>query len=122
MPDWDLLLEDLQLATMVDGAEPYGIVHDGAIAIEGGNIVWVGAAADLPATDRINARSLGGRWVTPALIDCHTHLVFAGNRAAEFEQRLEGMSYEEISRSGGGIMSTVDATRAASGIELQRET
>jgi imidazolonepropionase len=122
MPDWDLLLEDMHLATMVEGAGPYGIIENGAIAISGGDIAWIGAAADLPEHDITDIRSLGGRWVTPALIDCHTHLVFAGNRAAEFEQRLEGMSYEEIARSGGGIMSTVNATRAASGIDLQRAT
>ncbi len=122
MPDWDLLLEDMHLATMVDGAGAYGIIENGAIAISGDDIAWVGAAADLPEHDITDIRSLEGRWVTPALIDCHTHLVFAGNRAAEFEQRLQGMSYEEIARSGGGIMSTVNATRAASGIELQRET
>ncbi len=122
MPDWDLLLEDLHLATMVEGAQPYGIVENGAIALSGGEIAWVGAAADLPEHDTVDIRSLEGRWVTPALIDCHTHLAFAGNRAAEFEQRLAGVSYEEIARSGGGIMSTVKATRAASGIELQRET
>lgn len=119
MPQWDLLLEDLELATMVDGGEPYGIVEDGAIAVSAGKIAWVGAAADLPTHSSRETRSLGGSWVTPALIDCHTHLVFAGNRAEEFELRLEGASYEDIARAGGGIMSTVAATRAASAAELQ---
>lgn len=122
MADWDLLLDEVRLATMVEGAAPYGIIDNGAIAIAGGNIAWVGAAADLPQQQAAEVRSLEGRWATPALIDCHTHLVFAGNRAEEFERRLKGVSYEEIARSGGGIMSTVNATRAASGIELQRET
>ncbi len=122
MPDWDLLLEDLHLATMAEGGQPYGIVENGAIAFSDGNIAWVGPAARLPDNDTRETRSLDGGWVTPALIDCHTHLVFAGNRATEFEQRLEGLSYEAIARSGGGIMSTVNATREASGIELQRES
>ncbi|HSG34033.1 MAG TPA: imidazolonepropionase, partial [Sphingomonadaceae bacterium] len=71
MAEWDLLLEDVRLATMVDGALPYGIIEDGAIAIAGGNIAWVGAAAELPDLDAAVTRSLAGRWVTPALIDCH---------------------------------------------------
>ena len=118
MPSWDLLLTDVHLATMTEGAMPYGIVENGALAVSGGNIAWVGPAAEVPANDSRKTRSLEGRWLTPALIDCHTHLVFAGNRAAEFEQRLQGVSYEDIARAGGGIMSTVDATRAASIDEL----
>ncbi len=122
MADWDLLLKDMHLATMTDGAAPYGIVENAAIAISGGRIAWVGPAAELPATGNCETRSLNGQWLTPALIDCHTHLVFAGNRAEEFELRLQGVSYEEIARSGGGIMSTVNATRAASNDELQSAT
>lgn len=118
MSSWDLLLTDVHLATMSDGAGPYGIVEDGALAVSDGKIAWVGPASQLPANSSSVSRSLEGRWLTPALIDCHTHLVFAGNRAAEFEQRLQGMSYEDISRAGGGIMSTVNATRAASNDEL----
>ncbi|MDX1403974.1 MAG: imidazolonepropionase [Woeseiaceae bacterium] len=121
MADWDLLLEDVHLATMAESAGPFGIIEDAAIAIRGGRIDWVGSAAELPEDHGVSSRSLNGCWATPALIDCHTHLVFAGNRAEEFEQRLAGVSYEEIARRGGGIMSTVIATRAASGIELQRE-
>ncbi|HAW46793.1 MAG TPA: imidazolonepropionase, partial [Roseovarius sp.] len=87
---------------------------EAAIAIDGGTIRWVGPAQDLPAgMASWPARSLGGRLVTPALIDCHTHIVHGGNRAREFEMRLEGASYEEIARAGGGIVSTVSATRDA---------
>jgi imidazolonepropionase len=122
MPSWDLLLTDVHLATMSEGAAAYGIVEDGAIAVSGGTIAWLGAQSELPAAESRETRSLEGRWMTPALIDCHTHLVFAGNRAAEFEQRLQGESYEDIARAGGGIMSTVNATRAASNDELLRAT
>ncbi|HKC44615.1 MAG TPA: imidazolonepropionase [Burkholderiales bacterium] len=101
---------------MVAGPE-YGAIHDGAIAVRGGRIAWVGARADLPAALRTAAtreHDAGGRWITPGLIDCHTHLVYAGSRAGEFEQRLNGASYEAIARAGGGIRATVAATRAAS--------
>lgn len=114
MSDWDLLLTDTHLATMRSGAAPYGIIADAALAIADGKIAWVGAAAELPDTRCARKESLQGRWLTPALIDCHTHLVFAGNRATEFEARLNGATYEEIAASGGGIMSTVRATRDAS--------
>lgn len=119
---WDLLLTDANLATMAEGASPYGIVENGALAISGDSIAWLGPAADLPSHDACEIRSLRGGWLTPALIDCHTHLVFAGNRAVEFEQRLQGVSYEEIAHAGGGIMSTVNATRAASNDELLTAT
>jgi imidazolonepropionase len=95
----------------------YGEIEDGAIAVRGGRIAWVGARAALPAALRTSAtreHDAGGRWITPGLIDCHTHLVYAGSRAGEFEQRLNGATYEEIARAGGGIRSTVAATRAAS--------
>lgn len=114
MPRWDTVLIDFDAATMCEDAGPYGVIEDAAMAIEDGHIAWLGPRADLPATDSVETRSLGSRWVTPALIDCHTHLVFGGDRAAEFERRLEGASYEEIARAGGGIMSTVTATREAS--------
>ena len=103
------------------GGEPYGAIRDGAVAISGDRIAWVGPASELPrglsegAGDLLDAR---GGWVTPGLIDCHTHLVFGGNRAREFEMRLEGATYEEIARAGGGILSTVAATRAATDDEL----
>ncbi|MGB5246120.1 MAG: imidazolonepropionase [Woeseia sp.] len=118
MPSWDLLITDARLATMRAGDKPYGILEDAALAVSGGRIAWLGAARDLPKTAAADTHSAGGQWLTPGLIDCHTHLVFGGNRAAEFEQRLAGASYEEIARAGGGIMSTVRATRAASDEEL----
>lgn len=118
MPDWDLLLTDVNIATMAANSEPYGIIENAALAIAAGKIAWLGSADDVPPADIRETRSLGGRWLTPALIDCHTHLVFGGNRASEFEQRLKGISYEEIARAGGGIMSTVNATRAADSDEL----
>lgn len=123
MPHWDLLLTDARIATLQTGAAPYGILAgddagDGAIAVKDGNIVWLGPQSQLPQGTTRESRSLNGRWITPALIDCHTHLVFAGNRAAEFEQRLQGASYEDIARAGGGILSTVKATRAATEDEL----
>src|SRR5690606_11650135 len=114
MSDWDLLLTDCHAATMVPGEARYGALADAAVAIRGGEIAWIGPASALPPGTAAGTRTLGGRWITPALVDCHTHLVFAGDRAAEFEQRLEGASYEDIAKAGGGILSTVRATRAAS--------
>jgi len=99
---------------MVAGGEPYGAIEDGAILIRDGRIAWVGARANLPDHEATETDRLGGAWVTPGLIDCHTHLVFGGDRSGEFEQRLEGATYEEIARAGGGIVSSVKATRAAS--------
>jgi imidazolonepropionase len=112
------LITDCRLATMVEGGEPYGAIDDGAILIAEGRIVWVGARGDLPAHEAKQTDRLDGRWVTPGLIDCHTHLVFGGDRSGEFEQRLGGATYEEIARAGGGIVSSVAATRAASEDEL----
>lgn len=122
LPDWDLLLTDMNVATMAAGRGPYGVIKNAAIAVAAGRIAWIGRKADLPPATVIDRRSLDGLWLTPALIDCHTHLVFAGNRAAEFEQRLGGASYEEIARAGGGIMSTVNATRAAKTADLLQQT
>jgi len=113
MQDWDLLLTDANIATMNAGGVPYGILEDAALAVVGEQIAWLGPTTELPPNTSRDSRSMAGQWLTPALIDCHTHLVFAGNRAAEFEQRLGGASYEEIARAGGGIMSTVNATRDA---------
>ena len=118
MSDWDLLLTGANIASMRAGAGEFGIIEDGAVAVAGGEIAWVGPATDLPDAGARESRSCNGMWITPALIDCHTHLIFGGDRAAEFEQRLEGVSYEEISRAGGGIVSTVNATRAADNDEL----
>ena len=119
MTEWDHLLTDVNLATMQPGGEPYGCIENAALAIKDGNIAWLGPAGEVPAASAKQTLSLGGRWVTPALIDCHTHLVFGGNRAAEFEQRLGGASYEEIALAGGGILSTVRATRSSSQDDLQ---
>ncbi len=116
-PRWDSLWLNLNLATLRDG---YGIVEDGAIAVRGGRIAWVGRRADLPAGARADAEHDGaGGWLTPGLVDCHTHVVHAGNRSDEFEARLQGVPYEEIARRGGGIVSTMRATRAASDAELR---
>ena len=112
------LITDCRLATMVPGGEPYGAVEDGALLIRDGRIVWAGARADLPAHEAAEISRLDGRWVTPGLVDCHTHLVFGGDRSGEFEQRLGGATYEQIARAGGGIVSSVAATRAASEDEL----
>ena len=112
----DLLLTDARIATMA--GDDYGVIDAGAVAIADGRITWIGPQSDLPDNAATMTRSLAGRWITPALIDCHTHLVFGGDRAGEFEQRLRGASYEDIARAGGGIMSTVRATREASADEL----
>ena len=117
---WDRLLLDATLATFA-GDEPYGLLRCGAIALSGGRIDWVGPMDALPADARQRAahvETLDGALVTPGLVDCHTHLVFGGNRAHEFDMRLNGASYEEIARAGGGIVSTVKATRQASEDEL----
>ncbi len=109
----DLLLTDARVATMDPAvAGPYGAIEAGAVGVRGARIAYVGPAASAPPAKHVEF--LGGRWATPALIDCHTHLVFAGNRAAEFDARQNGATYEEIARAGGGILSTVRATRAAS--------
>lgn len=117
---WDTLWTNAHIATMdrdEPGRQPYGAIRDGAIAVEGDRIAWVGRMKHLPGKPENLARHVRdarGRWVTPGLVDCHTHLVYGGNRAREFELRLEGASYEEIAKAGGGIVSTVKATREAS--------
>lgn len=114
---WDLLWIDVHLATMAPGEAPYGTIRDGALAVRDGRIAWLGPRTELPGTPEELARevrSAGGGWMTPGLVDCHSHLVFAGDRSDEFERRLEGASYREIAASGGGILATVRATRAAS--------
>jgi imidazolonepropionase len=112
-----MILTNATLATMTGG---YGLIADAALVMKHGDIVWAGPAADLPRADfaDLPGQDLGGRLVTPALIDCHTHLVFAGHRAQEFEMRLNGASYAEVARAGGGILSTVRATRAAQEEEM----
>ena len=118
MTDWDLLFTDLRIATMQPDEPGYGIVENAALALADGVIAWVGPMREQPEARIAETRSLHGRWLTPALIDCHTHLVFGGDRAHEFEQRLQGVSYEAIARAGGGILSTVRATREASHEQL----
>lgn len=114
-----LLYINCQVACLDEGMENYGLIDSAAIAVDGDEILWVGPEDECPlAYEKLARKSLEGRLVTPALIDCHTHLVFGGNRAREFEMRLGGASYEEISRNGGGILSTVRATRDASFEEL----
>ena len=115
---WERLWIDANIATMQATDRPYGAI-DGpaALAADKGRIVWLGRQADLPGRPESLAPEVidcGGCWITPGLIDCHTHLVYAGNRSGEFEQRLKGASYADIATSGGGIMATVRATRAAS--------
>lgn len=118
----DLLLVDVRLATMAADRPGLGTIEDGLLATRDGRILWAGPRAEAPALRARETVRGEGRWLTPGLIDCHTHLVWAGDRAAEFERRLEGASYEEIAREGGGILSTVRATRAASREELVRAT
>ena len=118
---WDTLWVDANLATMRDGGAPYGEIKRGAVAAKDGRIAWVGFAADFPKPPDELAREVRrceNAWITPGLVDCHTHLVFGGDRAREFEMRLQGKSYEEVARAGGGIVSTVAATRAATKAEL----
>lgn len=112
----DSLWRGAHIATMEDGL--YSVIENAAIGVVGGRIVWIGEAQELPNYDTQNEHDLGGGWITPGLIDCHTHLVFGGNRAGEFEQRLNGVSYQEIAKQGGGIASSVKATRDASEVEL----
>ncbi|MBM3570975.1 MAG: imidazolonepropionase [Alphaproteobacteria bacterium] len=113
---WDALWIDARLATMA--GPNYGAIEDGALAVADGRIAWVGRRADLPLHVVRATHDAKRQWITPALIDCHTHIVHGGDRAGEFELRLKGASYEEIARAGGGIRSTVAATRAAGLEEL----
>ncbi|MBU6299604.1 MAG: imidazolonepropionase, partial [Alphaproteobacteria bacterium] len=115
------LVMDCHAAAMVEGGAPYGMIRDAALVMEGEQIAWIGPRGDLPKTwseraDRVDR--LDGRWITPGLIDPHTHLIFGGNRIDEFEARNTGASYAEIAAAGGGILSTVRATRAASEEDL----
>lgn len=120
MPSWDLILTNARIATMQESDVPYGVIEGGAVGIADGKIAWIGPESDLPSRVNCKTLSLHGRWLTPALIDCHTHLIFGGDRAEEFEKRLRGVSYEEIAKAGGGILSTVNATREASPDDLAK--
>ena len=115
---WDVLFTNVHLATMAEG---YGEIRDAAIAVKDGRIAWLGPKAEAPQ-HAATVHDGDGCWLTPGLIDCHTHIVHAGNRSDEFEARLNGATYEDIARAGGGIMSTVRATRAASEEELLRQS
>ena len=119
MERFDRIWVNVQLATMVPGAPDRGEIRDGALAVRDGRIAWLGPRDQLPGTAPETHDGAGG-WILPGLIDCHTHLVFAGERCGEFEERLEGVPYAEIARRGGGIRRTVDGTRAASEEELRR--
>ena len=113
----DLLISDINIASMTSNSS-YGIIENGAIAVTDSAIVWIGKGDLVPELNAKKTLSLPGKWASPALIDCHTHIVFAGNRAWEFEDRLKGKSYQEISKSGGGIISTVNETRKSSSKDL----
>ena len=115
---FDTLWSNARLATMAPERSGLGTIEDGCVAALDGRIVFVGAATDLPSTDAVDRIDCGGRWITPGLVDCHTHLIFGGHRANEFAMRLQGATYEEISRAGGGIAASMKATRAASEAEL----
>jgi imidazolonepropionase len=110
MKVWDALWRNVHLATMAGG---YGEIRDGALAVRDGRIAWIGREADLPAYTADAEHDGQGGWLTPGLIDCHTHIVYAGNRSDEFEARLNGATYQDIARNGGGINATVRAVRAA---------
>ncbi len=118
---WDELWTDVNIATMCEGENDYGAIENAAIAVADGRIAWLGRAVDLPESAGTVAgvvHSGAGMWVTPGLIDCHTHIIYGGNRVREFEMRLKGATYEELQGAGGGILSTVRATRSATAEEL----
>lgn len=121
---WDSLWINAHLATMQPGTHhAYGEISDGAIAVQNGDIAWLGRYADLPENFQAKeVHDAHGAWITPGLIDCHTHLIYAGNRSDEFEARLHGATYSDIAKRGGGILATVRATRAASEEQLLAAT
>ncbi len=123
--DWETVFINAQLAPMTDGGDAYGQIDASSLAVKDGLISWIGHPEELSDEFLSNAENvvdLEGRWMTPGLIDCHTHLVYAGNRAEEFEMALEGASYEEIAAKGGGILSTVTQTREANEAELAAQS
>src|SRR5215217_7520209 len=116
---FDRIWQNARLATVRGDLPDLGVIEHGVIAARDGHIAFAGSRSDFPSdADAAERIDCGGRWITPGLIDCHTHLVFGGNRAHEFELRLQGASYEEIARAGGGIVSTVAATRGSSEADL----
>src|SRR6478735_9542657 len=120
---WDRLLTDCHVATMEPSpGNPLGIIENGAVGIRDGRIVRAGSRTELAGYRAKEVLPLGGAWVTPGLVDCHTHLIFGGTRANEHAMRRAGASYEDIARAGGGIASTVEATRAAGTDELRDQS
>lgn len=119
MRDWDAVWINADLMTMDDASaqNPLGVIRNAALAVKGGDIAWIGPMSEL-GVHNAAVHDAQGKWITPGLVDCHTHLVYAGNRAKEFEMRLAGASYADIAKAGGGILSTVRATRSASEEEL----
>ncbi|WP_169546036.1 imidazolonepropionase [Sneathiella aquimaris] len=120
-PKWTTLFTNARLATMTTNGNPYGSIDADCLAISDNRIDWIGLKSTVPfkdLSDDCEVIDLEGRWITPGLVDCHTHLVYGGNRAEEFEMALQGLSYEEIAARGGGIVSTVNATRSATEAEL----
>lgn len=117
---WHTLYRNINLVTMTDGSNSYNIIEHGAIAIAADKIAWLGKDNEIPNYDHNKVEIIEGnnQWLTPGLIDCHTHIIYGGDRANEFEMRLQGASYEAIAKAGGGIVSTVNATRQASESEL----
>tara|TARA_B110000503_G_scaffold86569_1_gene131722 strand:+ start:3163 stop:4404 length:1242 start_codon:yes stop_codon:yes gene_type:complete len=127
MPSFDIVYVGFHAATMDstmvftrDSTSDYGIIMDAAMAVKDGHVSWIGPASELPShtSAMANLVNLGGGWVTPGLVDCHTHIVFGGDRSTEYEMRLQGASYQDIAKAGGGIISTVSDTRKASSEEL----
>ena len=116
------LWRNARLATLAASRPGLGIVEKGAVLVSGERIVYAGPEADVPSPGAAEVTNCEGRWITPGLVDCHTHLVYAGNRAKEFEMRLQGATYEQIARAGGGIVSTVRMTRAATHEDLLRQS
>jgi imidazolonepropionase len=121
LAEWDRVWVGARIAAMVAGGQPYGKLAADALAVKGERIAWIGSASEAmrrAAEGSIPVEGCEGLWIMPGLIDCHTHLVYGGNRVEEFEKRLCGVSYEDIARAGGGIQSTVRATRAADTMTL----
>ncbi|UTW58345.1 imidazolonepropionase [Kordiimonas sp. SCSIO 12603] len=118
MAGFETLYRNVRIATMVKGNMPYGMIEHGAIGVKDGRLAYIGPESELPSADTDETKDCGNMLALPGFIDPHTHIVFGGNRAIEFEKRLNGASYEEIARAGGGILSTVNATRSASLDEL----
>lgn len=120
MTEFDAVWINANLATMMDNGEPYGAVYNGVLAVRDGYIAYAGSRENLPVFDAFSVPvyDMQGQWILPGFIDCHTHLIYAGNRANEFEMRLNGATYQQIAAAGGGIAATVQATRQASHEEL----